>query len=120
MREDKEKKNTPMYDEGEADMEAPGLRVGRRIWKWPAIWPYDEAIFKAWREAEALANEQRSSALASMLTGAPQITPDQEKIEKLQSIKFDAMKYWGEEAANVTVPLTEATAKRLQSHLLFT
>jgi SAM-dependent methyltransferase len=117
MQEEKKKKNAPMTDKDEASKEAPGLKVGKRIWKWPAVWPYDQSMFKSMGEAQAMQSEQTMKSLTNMLSGVPQV-PEQE-VEKEEGSKFDPMKYWGEENVDVTAPLDSDAADKLRAHYEF-
>jgi hypothetical protein len=108
----------PMADRDEAAKEAQGLRVGKEIWKWPPIWPYDEPFFKPKREIDAVPISHSSiDEMASMLSGvaqAPTATTEEE-----EKIKFDALQYWGEEQATVKTGLGPEAADKLKSHYSF-
>ena len=118
MREEDAKKKMPMADRDESMKEAPGLKVGRKIWKWPSIWPYDENIFKSASEADAMRSQQSVSGLASMMSGVPNL-PTETDLNKTEALKFDPLKYWGQEKADELTPLDSEAADKLRSHYEF-
>ena len=112
MREENAKKNAPMVTEEEAEGEAPGLRVGASIWKWPPVWPYDQNFFTP---TEDIPTPQNSMAnpMMGMLSGMPEDampTPEVKEIEKL-----DPVQYWQVEKADVKTEMDEEAADQLKS-----
>ncbi|GAX12316.1 hypothetical protein FisN_1Hh248 [Fistulifera solaris] len=117
MREEQEKKKLPMADLDEKAKEAPGLRVGANIWKWPVIWPYDESIFKSAGEATAMEQQKAVSSLTTMLSGMPQV-PKEEDLEKAKEMAFDPLQYWSQTDEPSSVMDEDGIAK-LQAHFAF-
>ena len=75
MREENAKKNLPMVDMEEAQKEAPGLKVGKEVWKWPAVWPYDEITFKPVATLESPTSADNLNQIASAISGVATVTP---------------------------------------------
>lgn len=117
MREEQEKKKMPMADLDERAKEAPGLRVGANIWKWPVIWPYDDSIFKSAGEAAAAEQQKAVSSLTTMLSGMPQV-PKEEDLEKAKELAFDPLKYWAETEEPSSV-MDEDGIQKLKAHFEF-
>jgi SAM-dependent methyltransferase len=118
MRENKEKSKIPITRE-EVNAEAPGLRVGRKAWKWPAIWPYDGNFFMP----AAVAAEQRRKAsmstMQSILSGGTPTLPTPEEVEKSGASTdetFDPLTYWSEQPP---LEIDPETAAKLTSHFEF-
>eukprot|EP00978_Attheya_sp_CCMP212_P002669 scaffold5469_cov54-Attheya_sp.AAC.1 len=112
MRDEKEAKNQPLATEDEMKTEAPGLKIGSAVWKWPPVWPYDPELFKRKEEVvEAPANPM--AGLMGGMTPALPETPTEEK-EPL-----DALTYWGEEKADELTNLDPKAAEKLRGHYSF-
>jgi len=116
MKEEKAKKNAPMVTEEEAKEQAPGLRVGSGIWKWPPVWPYDQNFFTP---NEDIPSPQNSLAnpMMGMISGMPQdaeLTPKVAEIEKL-----DPVQYWQVDKADVKTEMDEEAADQLKRHYDF-
>jgi SAM-dependent methyltransferase len=115
MRENKEKSKIPITRE-EVNAEAPGLRVGRKAWKWPAIWPYDANFFMP---AAIAAEQQRKASMSTMqsiFSGGTPVLPTPEEVEKSGASTddaFDPLKYWSEQPPREIDP---ETAAKLTSH----
>lgn len=118
FREEQDKKNQPMVNDLEASKEAPGLRVGKDVWRWPPIWPYDGMIFKSSGEAEASTKQQQMSSLTSMLSGVPQL-PTSDDLDKQEAIKFDPLDYWGSEQADEPTVMDAESIEKLKQHYAF-
>ena len=69
MKDEKEAKKRPLANRSEAEQEAPGLRVGKGSWKWPAVWPYGKDFLLTTAEAQAQARKQSLSGMAGLLGG---------------------------------------------------
>jgi SAM-dependent methyltransferase len=120
MREDKKKKSMPLANPAEAAVEAPGLRVGSRAWKWPPIWPYDQSFFVPTAQALAVESQAKLKRMASMFTGIAQVpaTLEAEKDLMEEESKFDALKFWDGEAPALT-ELDPEAAEKLREHYAF-
>jgi SAM-dependent methyltransferase len=114
MREEKAKKNMPMADAEETAKEAPGLKVGKEVWKWPPIWPYDESFFKPAAATASLASQESLSNMASMISGVAQVPAVDE-----EASKFDPLKYWGEDQAITPTNLDPEAIEKLRAHYSF-
>jgi hypothetical protein len=109
MREDKEKKNMPMANAEEAAYEAPGLRVGKDAWKWPPVWPYDQASFMPTQDMAETGGPDLAS-MAGVVNGMP-APPTQTEVS--EEDKLDPLKYW-EEKASVATELDPNAAENLR------
>lgn len=113
MREEKQKARMPMATEGEMKGQAPGLRVGGSAWKWPPVWPYDQTLFTPPEDVEQPDAASQLNGVAGMLSGVAQV-PTPEEIEVKDEDKFDVVKYWQEQKANVKTELDEESVERLK------
>lgn len=109
MREENAKKKAPLATRDEAQYEAPGLRVGTRAWKWPPVWPFDSTFFQLKEEME---NKPDISSMAGLLTGQMPQVPDVS--EEDDADKFNPLKFWGVEMADVTTDLDPEAVEKLQ------
>jgi SAM-dependent methyltransferase len=113
MREEKEKKKIPLSRD-EASAEAPGLRVGRQAWKWPAIWPYDANFFMPAAQAAEMKRKASMSTMTSILSGGTATTPIPEEAEQSGTgTSFDALNFWSEQEP---VQMDPEAAAKLTSH----
>lgn len=117
MRGDKDKPKGPMLDAKELKAtKAPGLRVGTGAWKWPPVWPYDDATFLPKDDIP----EPKGPDLAAMAQGManPQMqgmpTPLAEEEEVDESKLLNREEYWGTEVADVKTDLTSEAAANLR------
>jgi SAM-dependent methyltransferase len=116
MREkNKKKETTPLINPTEAADEAPGLRVGKGAWKWPAVWPYDRDFFLPAAEADAKARKQNLDNVASMISGVATGPASSEEKES-DADRFDPMKYWGVEQASSGRLLDDEAIEKLKAH----
>lgn len=116
-RDEQEKKRMPMASREEAKEEAPGLRVGASVWKWPPVWPYDKEFFMA---TEDIPQKQVSmNEMASMFSGIQQ-SPEQlaaqadATSEPEDDTKLDVLKYWAEEKADVRTEMDAEAVEKLK------
>jgi len=100
MREEQAKKNMPMAGTDERSQEAPGLRIGRKTWKWPAVWPYDKSLFQSVAESK------------------PQEPSEDGGSEEAKEV-FNSMTYWGVQEAATATPLDGECQEQLRSHFDF-
>ena len=107
MREEKAKKKMPLATQDEAQYEAPGLRVGRGAWKFPPIWPFDSTFFQ--RKEELVNNSPDIRGMANLLTGQLPEVPEED-----DENKFDPLKFWGEEMADVTTDLDPDAVEKVK------
>jgi len=120
MREENRKKNMPLASADERDREAPGLRIGTGVWKWPPVWPYDPDLFarsgeEITKTSPAAGNPMALLAQASQGVGAADISAG----DSVDETKLDVKKYWGETMKDVTTDLEEAAAEKLKSHYAY-
>jgi hypothetical protein len=112
MREAEAKKKMPMIDNGDADGQAPGLRVGGSAWKWPPIWPYQADFFIPTEDIQTPDSSQQLQNMASMMSGNPQVpAPDEIETEEVETL--DEVKYWSEEKSDVRTELDEEAIQQL-------
>ena len=118
MREKEAEKNKPMAQGDEVEQEAPGLRIGKSVWKWPPVWPYDSSLFLSSIETQAITKKKQMDAMGSMLTGVPSI-PKAEEEEKKEEVKLDSIDYWTNEQANATTFMSGEAAQKLTEHFAY-
>jgi SAM-dependent methyltransferase len=116
MKEENAKKNLPMVDAEEAEKEAPGLKVGKEVWKWPPIWPYDEVTFKPVATLESATSAENLNQIASAISGVATVPtiPDE-----TNSPMFDPMQFWGIDQEGVPTDMDTEAVERLRSHYTF-
>jgi hypothetical protein len=119
MREEEAKKKMPMANRDEAAKEAPGLRVGAGVWKWPPIWPYDDSFFKPADEEQKAVSQQNIQNMASMITGIAQVPTASTETEEEEKEAFDPIKYWGETYATTRTELDPEAVEKLKAHYAF-
>ena len=114
-RENQAQKRMPMATKDEAKLEAPGLRVGSAVWKWPPVWPYDRQFFTP---PEDLPQKKTNvNEMASMLSGIQQMpgaaavspTEEEENANKLVPTE-----YWGKEKAEVRTDMDPDAIQKLK------
>ena len=122
MRENEEaKKNVVLYSDEEKELEAPGLKVGTGVWKWPPVWPYAPDFFLRPKEEEfenQKANNPLSSAMMGM-GGTNALTPPSpeeaaELAKKEEEAKLDATQFWSVEKAGVLTDLDPEAENQLK------
>jgi hypothetical protein len=115
MRENQARKRMPMIDDSEARGQAPGLRVGGNAWKWPPIWPYDQAFFTPNEDILTPNPASQLNPMASMLSGGMPAVPPAEATESAEeNDMLDVVKYWSEEKADVRTDLDEEAVSQLR------
>lgn len=118
---EQEKKKMPMATKEEASEEAPGLRVGSSVWKWPPVWPYDREFFMP---PEDIPKKQPNmNEMASMMSGIQQ-TPEQiaaaaPSVEEQEEAKLDVVKFWSEEKGDARTNMDEEAIEQLKKHYAF-
>jgi SAM-dependent methyltransferase len=115
MREENAKKNMPMADAEETAKEAPGLKVGKDVWKWPPVWPYEDSFFKPVATISSPASEASIKNMASILSGvaqAPTGTTDEAE-------SFDALHYWSQADGAQPTNLDPEAIEKLRQHYAF-
>lgn len=117
MQKDNAKKNLPMVDRDEATAEAPGLKVGKDVWKWPPVWPYDERFFKPSALAASASSQENLSQMAGMLSGVAQIPTTVSEEE--ESEKFDPIQYWSQDQGAAPTNLDSEAIEKLRAHYAF-
>jgi hypothetical protein len=108
MREQNAQNKMPMASDTDKMGEAEGVRVGDGAWKWPPVWPYDGDAFIPKQDIKKPPQASPMGAMLGQMPAMDQIEQDEE-----QESKFDVMKYWQEEKADVTTDVDEAAAKKL-------
>lgn len=116
MREEDAKKKMPMADADETRREAPGLRVGADVWKWPPVWPYEQSFFKPTAAIASLTSQESLSNMASMISGVAQVPTTTQDDE---ASKFDTLNYWGNEQALTPTNLDPDAVEKLRAHYSF-
>lgn len=117
MKEEKAKKNAPMVTEEDAKGQAPGLRVGTSIWKWPPVWPYDENFFTPNEDIPPPQNLQTNSMTGILSGMAQDFVPA--KPEFVETKEFDPVQYWQVEKANVKTQMDKESVDQLKRHYDF-
>jgi SAM-dependent methyltransferase len=116
MKEENAKKNMPMANPEEAQREAPGLRIGTEVWKWPAFWPYDEITFKPVATLESPTSAENLNQIASALSGVATVPT---VADESTSILFDPMEYWNQGAGNAPTKMDPEAIEKLREHYAF-
>ena len=128
MKEEKAKKKMPIADATEAANEAPGLRVGKGAWKWPALWPYDANFFVTAKQYDEMQQKKQMSQMTSALTGGmspmpgPEngvASPEATNGATEEKEEWDPLKYWGETMAEVTTDMDPDAVEKLKQHYEF-
>lgn len=116
MREENAKKNLPMVDAEEARKEAPGLKVGKEVWKWPAVWPYDEITFKPVATLESPTSAENLNQIASAISGVATVptVPDESLAPK-----FDPLAYWGVDQSTTETNMDVEAIEKLRAHYAY-
>ena len=116
MREENAKKNLPMVDAEEARQEAPGLKVGKEVWKWPAVWPYDDITFKPVATLESPTSAENLNQIASAISGVATVptVPDESTAPK-----FDPLAYWGQDQSTATTNMDAEAIEKLRAHYAY-
>lgn len=110
-----DEKKMPMASREEAKGEAPGLRVGSKVWKWPPIWPYDREFFMPTEDIPTKDLAVQAQEVAGMLNGIQQspemaaATAPKEKDNTLNPLDF-----WGKEKADVQTEMDEEAIQKVQ------
>jgi len=128
MRQEEAKKNQPMATNEELAAEAPGLKIGSGVWKWPPVWPYAPDFFQSLKDETNQEERSRNTVLMSTLGGAGGVAGGLDvltgEVNSTASNEIDAealnvMKYWSEEKADVLTELSEEASAQLTSHYAF-
>ena len=116
MREENAKKNLPMVDAEEARQEAPGLKVGKDVWKWPAVWPYDDITFKPVATIESPTSAENLNQIANAISGVASVptVPDES-----MAPKFDPLAYWGIDQSTVETNMDNEAIEKLRAHYAY-
>lgn len=121
LREEQAKKNQPLATDEEKQAEAPGLKIGTGVWKWPPVWPYEERLFLRSSEKDPAAGPA-ANPMASLLQAggmgglaAPEVPAEKEGEE----VMFDAKKYWMEDMKEVKTVISPEAIEVLQNHFSF-
>jgi len=108
FREDRAKKEQPLASLEERSIEAPGLKVGTGVWKWPPVWPYDGQAFM--RKSEIIPVNPTAPMAGLLAGGMPSLpTPSSVDVKPL-----DVLKYWGEDVGDVLTDIDLEAADRLR------
>lgn len=128
MREENAKKNMPMADAEESAREAPGLKVGADVWKWPPVWPYEDTFFQP---VSATTNNNNPAAnlqnMASVISGVAQVATTSTSTSNVDggggggeaSDAFTPLHYWGRDAGTKPTNLDEEAIEKLRAHYSF-
>merc|ERR1719469_1463734 len=122
MRDEKRKKDMPLATSEERSNEAPGLRVGTGVWKWPPVWPYDPDLFARSGEESSDASAAAGNDPMAMLAQANQAlagSATEGDEENKEDKKLDVKAYWGEKMKDVTTDLDEASVDKLRGHFAY-
>lgn len=128
MREEKRKKDMPLASADEQSKEAPGLRIGTGVWKWPPVWPYDPDLFARSGEEDTPASAAAGNNPMAMLAQASgigavdvnaDVNDDASAGESAEESKLDVKTYWGETMKDVTTDLEEVSIETLSSHYAY-
>lgn len=130
MKEENEKKRMPKSaNRDEAVEEAPGLRVGRDVWKWPPFWPYDDGFFlsqydidgKKKQEQKQKSSNPELNDMVSMLSGVAAVPKAAlEGGDDIEMNKFNAIEYWNNNNDGlIPTKLDIDSIEKLKSHYEF-
>jgi len=127
MRDNKEKKKRALASDEERQKEAPGLKIGTGVWKWPPVWPYAPDFFLRPKEEEAekdLTAGNPMAAAMSAMGGGGDITPpglkDASELAKAEAeAKLDTNTFWSVEKADELTELDEEAVEKLKNHYSF-
>jgi len=109
-----------MADSETLAREAPGLRVGSETWKWPPVWPYDDAFFRPAAAEPAQSNQDQMMQMANMLSGTAQVpTTSVEAEEEEEEVRFDPLEYWNQQEVNTKTNLDAEAIEKLKAHYSF-
>ena len=111
-KKEQDAKKMPMASREEAKGEAPGLRVGANVWRWPPIWPYDREFFTPTEDIPS--KNLGVNEMASMLSGIQQPTVPAAVSEEDEGTKLDVLEYWGKEKADVRTEMDEEAIEKLK------
>jgi len=116
MREKQAKKKMPMVSRDEAKGEAPGLRVGANVWKWPPIWPYDREFFMPTEDIPPKPN-MGLNEMASMVSGIQQ-PPEAAAAAAAQAAEeqetLNVIDYWGKQKADVRTEMDQEAIEKIK------
>lgn len=112
-----EKKNQPLTTEEEAAAEAPGLKIGTGVWKWPPVWPYAEDFF--YRPQEEPPNNPAAAALMSGGNGPGGLPDPATLMEDAANRKLDTVEFWSETKKNEVTVMDEEAVTALKNHYSF-
>ena len=119
-------KRMPMASREEAKGEAPGLRVGAAVWKWPPIWPYDREFFMPTEDIPTKDMAVQAQEVAGMLSGIqqpPEVAAAQAQAnnaqapEKKPEDKLNVFEYWGKEKVDVKTEMDEEAIQKIQEYV---
>ena len=123
MREEQRKKDRPLSSVEERSNEAPGLRIGTGVWKWPPVWPYDPDLFARSGEEKTSAaagnNPMALLAQANQAMGNGEVDGEAGTGTAVEETKLDVVTYWGETMKDVTTDMQEAAIEKLRTHYAF-
>lgn len=116
-RENQAQKRMPMATKDEAKLEAPGLRVGSSVWKWPPVWPYDREFFMPPEDIPQ--KKPGMNEMASMLSGIQQMpgangVQEEDEAANGESQKLNVVQFWNEEKADVKTEMDAEAIERLK------
>lgn len=118
MREKDAEKNRPLASDEEKENEAPGLKVGTGVWKWPPVWPYAKDFFLRPQEEEAIAVNPMASAMMGM-GGANPMLNTADMAANAEESKLDTVEFWSTGKAQVTTNMDEEAEDALRNHYSF-
>ena len=112
-----DEKKMPMASREEAKGEAPGLRVGAKVWKWPPIWPYDREFFMPVEDIPTKDMAAQAQEVAGMLSGIQQ--PPEAAAAAAANLpekenKLNVFDFWGKEKADVKTEMDEEAVQKVQ------
>lgn len=116
MRAKNAEKNQPLASDSEMAREAPGLKIGTGVWKWPPVWPYAPDFFlrPQEEEAEAMPNNPTMAMMGSMSMGG--MTDPKDMLAKVEDAQLDVVRFWSQDKSGVKTVVDEEAIESLQNH----
>lgn len=115
MREKNAEKNRPLASDEERDVEAPGLKVGTGVWKWPPIWPYSADLMQRPQEEKGLDNPMGSA----MMGMGGEMSNTEELAKKAAENKFNPEEFWTSKNGSTTTDMDPDAVNQFKNHLGF-
>ena len=125
FREEQEKKNMALASDDEKARESAGLRIGEGAWKFPPVFPFEDAMFVSKEEEENAPKPAQENPLAKVMqqqiapgsSGLPSLPAELPQID--EGSKFEYKEFWMTEMKDVETALDSRAVEQLRSHYAF-